>query len=255
MDTDKKLLLFLLLGLIVIFVVCSCKKKEQYAEVNIPYGGSAYAPHTLSNQVNNALFAQPQFRADLDPRSMNPDVNGQLWGQSGPMSMQASPVAPISFSEMGGSMPTKFQEPSSLTSQQAKEILDKQIGTATPKYQEASEIMPTPDMLGAMTLDPTDPKNFMYDRTIFAKLKRRYGNGVDFFRGDIQIPQEKRGWFDIRPPQEVDVVTGYFDNYIDIQQQTAIKDSVFERNMSAKDKTEDSINIYGDTRKLVYDAI
>ena len=64
---------------------------------------------------NNALFAQPQFRANLDPRSMNPDVNGQLWGQSGPMSMQASPLAPVSFSEMGGSMPTKFQEPTTLT--------------------------------------------------------------------------------------------------------------------------------------------
>jgi hypothetical protein len=264
MSTDKQLLVFLLLGLIVIFVMCSCKaKNEKYQDVNIPYGGSAYTQNELVGSANNALFAQPGFKANLDPRF---DANqGEIWGQSAPYAMRAAPITPVSFAEMGGNMPTKmampskmpskFVEPTELTAQQAAQALDQAIGTTTPKFQEANELMPTPDMLGAMTLDPTDPKNFMYDRTIFAKLKRRYGNGVDFFRGDIQIPQEKRGWFDIRPPQENDIVTGYFDNYIDIQQQTSIKDSVFERTWSPEEKKEDAVNIYGNTRKLVYDML
>jgi hypothetical protein len=77
--------------------------------------------------------------------------------------------------------------------------------------------------------DPTNSENFMYDRTIFAPLKRRYANGVDFFRGDIHVKQQNRGWFDISPATEKDIVTGYFDRYIDIQQETAIRDANFTR--------------------------
>ena len=58
-------------------------------------------------------------------------------------------------------MPSKFAEPETqLTSEQADQALNQAIGSTTPKFQEANELMPTPDMLGAMTLDPTDPKNF-----------------------------------------------------------------------------------------------
>ena len=84
--------------------------------------------------------------------------------------------------------------------------------------------------------DPTNSENFMYDRTIFAPLKRRYANGVDFFRGDIHVKQQNRGWFDISPATEKDIVTGYFDRYIDIQQETAIRDANFNRSISPEER-------------------
>jgi hypothetical protein len=84
--------------------------------------------------------------------------------------------------------------------------------------------------------DPTNANNFMYDRTIFAPLKRRYANGVDFFRGDIHVKQQNRGWFDIAPATEKDIVTGYFDRYIDIQQETAIRDANFNRSISPEER-------------------
>ena len=86
-------------------------------------------------------------------------------------------------------------------------------------------------------MDPTDAQNFMYDRTIFAPLKRRYGNQVDFFRGDVQIKQQNRGWFDISPATEKDIVVGYFDRYIDIQQEMAINDATFTRSLTPAQQT------------------
>jgi hypothetical protein len=81
-------------------------------------------------------------------------------------------------------------------------------------------------------LDPTDPNNFIYERTLFAPLKRRNYGDVDYFRGDLEIMPEKRGWFDIRSVGDKDVVQGYFSNYSDIQQSATVKDSIFERTLT-----------------------
>jgi len=83
-------------------------------------------------------------------------------------------------------------------------------------------------------------------------LKRRYGNQVDFIRGDIDVAPIYRGYFDIRPPSDVDVVKGYFDSYIDIQQNTAIRDSVFERATPIEKLQENAVNPFGDVSKLSY---
>jgi hypothetical protein len=78
-------------------------------------------------------------------------------------------------------------------------------------------------------MDATDPQNFMYTRTVFAPLKRQYGNQVDFIRGDIDVKQEFRGWFDARPATAKDLASSYFASYLDIQQATAIKDANYVR--------------------------
>jgi hypothetical protein len=110
--------------------------------------------------------------------------------------------------------------------------------------------MPTPDMRYAAGLDPTDPNNFIYERTLFAPLKRRYGNNVDFFRGDIDVTPEKRGWFDTRSVGSQDIVKGYFSNYTDIQQQTTLRDSYFDRQVSAQEKLVANTNPFGDVNRL-----
>jgi hypothetical protein len=281
MQMDKQLLIVLLVGLVIVFIMCSCSKndKEMYVD-------GAYNPQTLSNVKNNALFAQPQFAADLTPRFDGVTSAGTIYGNPAPIQYQASYITPVSqmgmpqsqsvpqqamhpnrpvelfnqpqriatnFAQMGGSVPQKaaadqYQTEDKISSNQIAHM----IGSGTPEYQETSELMPTPDMKGTITVDPTDPKNFMYDRTIFSQLKRRYGNGVDFFRGDLQIPQEQRGWFDIMPAAQTDIVTGYFDNYIDIQQTTYIKDAEYERTLPADVIEDGKIRPYGEIQKLSY---
>ena len=118
-----------------------------------------------------------------------------------------------------------------LTSSQVDEMLAK-VGKGTPQLQDVKDIMPTPDMRYSANLDPTDPNNFIYERTLFAPLKRRNYGDVDYFRGDLEIMPERRGWFDIRSVGDKDVVQGYFSNYSDIQQSSTLKDSIFERTLT-----------------------
>jgi hypothetical protein len=274
---DKQLLIVLLVGLVIVFIMCSCSKTSE------PYVNGAYNPHTLSNVKNNAIFAQPQFLADLSPRFDGVSSAGTIYGNPAPIQYQASYITPVSqmgmpeaqqpqpqvpqsfateqqqirpiefkvasnFAQMGGSVPQKAAADQYLAEDKiSSNQIAHMIGSGTPEYQETEELMPTPDMKGVITVDPTDPKNFMYDRTIFSQLKRRYGNGVDFFRGDLQIPQEQRGWFDLMPAAQTDIVTGYFDNYIDIQQTTYIKDAEFERTVPTDLLEEAKVRPYGKT--------
>ncbi len=131
-----------------------------------------------------------------------------------------------------------------LTSSQVDEMLAK-VGKGTPQLQDVKDIMPTPDMRYSANLDPTDPNNFIYERTLFAPLKRRNYGDVDYFRGDLEIMPEKRGWFDTRSVGDKDVVQGYFSNYTDIQQSTSVKDSIFERTLTPEMKRVQNTSPYG----------
>ena len=139
-----------------------------------------------------------------------------------------SVMMPKTFATMGGGYGgAPGLQNKVLTSSQADEMLQNKMNGGTPELPEVS--LPLNNIEFEGNMDPTNAQNFMYDRTIFAPLKRRYGNQVDFFRGDVQIKQQNRGWFDISPATEKDIVVGYFDRYIDIQQETAIRDANFTR--------------------------
>ena len=131
-----------------------------------------------------------------------------------------------------------------LSSSQVDEMLAK-VGKGTPQLQDVKDIMPTPDMRYSANLDPTDPNNFIYERTLFAPLKRRNYGDVDYFRGDLEIMPEKRGWFDIRSVGDKDVVQGYFSNYSDIQQSSTLKDSIFERTLTPDQRQIQRSSPYG----------
>jgi hypothetical protein len=180
---------------------------------------------------------------------------------SAPMDMLAAPPSGspldaetfqnVDFQSLGGAaapIPA-----GGLTTGQVNDMLRDKIGSGTPEMQETKDLLPVPDMRYTTGLDPTDPQNFMYDRTIFGRLKRRYGNGVDFFRGDIDVKPQYRGWFDLQPPTETDVVRGYFENYIDIEQETAVRDAVFDRVTPIESLYQASINPGGKTYLTRYD--
>jgi len=132
-----------------------------------------------------------------------------------------------------------------LTSSQVDDMLAK-VGKTTPQLQDVKDIMPTPDMRYSANLDPTDPNNFIYERTLFAPLKRRRYGDVDFFRGDLEIEPIKRGYFDIRSVGDKDVVRGYFaSGFTDIQQAATVRDSIFERTLTPEQKQVRQTSPYG----------
>lgn len=206
----------IVLGLIVFFaIVLPMMSKKENFEIGDPERWAQAPPN---------LAALP-----VSPRSNLPGMSSSsMFGDS---YMQAAPPQPVmgtqvDFATMGGGFGGAPDRPAGvLTSAQAGDMLQQTMNGGTPEYYEAA--LP----LGSVehSTDPTDPRNFMFDRTIFAPLKRQYGNGVDFIRGDIDVKQEFRGWFDTRPATSKDIVTGYFDRYIDIQQNTALKDAQFTR--------------------------
>ena len=217
--------------------------------------------------IYSGVPMRPELKAPIAPRTDPFGVTGNPLLSSGvkpPMAYQAAPAQPVGgkaehfqqpadFSAMGSS---SAPVPSgALTTQQAAEMLNTRMGSQKPEMQETKDLMPVPDMSYSAGVDPTDPQAFMYDRTIFSRLKRRYGNGVDFFRGDIDVSPEYRGWFDIQPPTDIDVVNGYFDRYIDIQQETAIKDATFTRATPVEQLFKNAINPFGDTNKTAYSRI
>lgn len=147
-----------------------------------------------------------------------------------------------SISQMSGD--NMLLNKQTLTSDQVNTMLAR-VGKTTPELQDVKDIMPTPDMRYAAGLDPTDPNNFIYERTLFAPLKRRNYGDVDYFRGDLEIMPEKRGWFDTRSVGDKDVVQGYFSNYTDIQQNSTVRDSIFERTLTADQIQTRNTSPYG----------
>ena len=210
---------------------------------------------TVDPNIYAGVPQRPSLIAPIAPRFDGTGITGSplLANATKPgLPMQASPTSPVGgsvdLSTLGSiSAPIATGD---LTSQQVSSMLANKIGSGSPAYQETFEIMPVPDMSYSAGVDPTDPQSFMYDRTIFSRLKRRYGNGVDFFRGDIDVTPEYRGWFDVQPPTDVDIVQGYFDRYIDIQQETAIKDATFNRSTPVEQLFKNSINPFGATNKI-----
>jgi hypothetical protein len=239
------------------------KDAEQYRyyyadEAPVVTGPTAVNPEMQSVPMRpNLSFGSPLY-GRFDGNQTSSNMNAQ---SSTPIQLMASPPSGspldaatfdgVDFQELGGQgAPIAV---GGLTTQQVSDILKDRVGSGKPELQSTKDLMPVPDMRYTTGLDPTNPENFMYDRTIFGRLKRRYGNGVDFFRGDIDVKPEYRGWFDLQPPQETDIVTGYFDRYIDIQQETAIKDASFTRSTPIEDLYKASVNPGGKTYLTMYD--
>lgn len=75
-------------------------------------------------------------------------------------------------------------------------------------YADPDQLLPTPDIRSCLK-DPSDPLNYMYDRTIFAPLKRRNaGNYADYIRGDLPIEPIRGSWFSVATIPSVDLVKG-----------------------------------------------
>jgi hypothetical protein len=229
----------------------SIKKREGFRADDIPTGGRN-SSNTVYDGQQGIMSNPGNFPSTPSVRS---DVNGTI--QSGLRATAPGQISavgasftngsgsPIDYKSIGSYTQNTLLRNNLLTSSQVTQALKDVYGGKTPELQTAQDLLPIPDMKYASTVDPTNPQNFIYDRTLFARLKRRYGNGVDFIRGDIDIKPEYRGWFDIRPPADNDLVQGYFDKYIDIEQETQLQDAIFTRNTPISDALEGQVNPWG----------
>lgn len=235
----------ILIGVIVILaialVVYSCASKKQIA-VKEGYQDLQWA----KDYGKGNWVSRPNFRADLSPRFDAERVGGgNIVGSYPGLNVQAAPLTPVesvlsvstpSYAAMGGPNGAYGDErlPSGgLTTSQVNTILSEKFGRGTsdtPVYTDPKQLLPVADMKKALARDPSDPNTFMYDRYIFAPLKRRYGQvPVDFIRGDLAIPQIRMGYFDVSPVARQDLMAGYFQDYLDISEATSIKDAIWER--------------------------
>jgi hypothetical protein len=204
--------------------------------------GFAFYPDQ-SKRVESRLFDPNLASLPLAPRALPPGLQSQSLSGT-PPDAQIGPSQPVfnpgmqggqgavgimDFSAMGGYAAPE-RPLGTMTSQQASQMLQTQMNGGTPQ-------LPAVDLplnnISFESLDPTDPNNLVYNRTVFAGLKRNLGKtDVDHFRGDIEITSPQPGggaWFNTRPPTQEDVVVGYFTNYLDVQQFQAQKDALFTR--------------------------
>lgn len=236
---DKSAIAILFAGLFAVSFALSKYQAAQKIAKREHYQNTFLA----SDYSGGNWVARPNFRADLSPRFDAERVGGgNITGEFPGMSVQGAGVTPVeslmdlatnpSYAAMGGPN-AAYSDPrlqGGLSTNQVNEILSQKFGRSGQEYVEPKSLLPVPDMKKALAKDPSDPNTFMYDRYLFAPLKRRYGNvQVDFIRGDIPIQQYRTGWFDSRPVAQNDVAQGYFSDYLDVQQSTILKDTMFNR--------------------------
>ncbi len=96
-------------------------------------------------------------------------------------------------------------------------------------FFDPKQLLPKSDIRSCFK-DPQDPSNYMYDRTLFAPLKRRYNTGTDFVRGDIYIAPNRFGWFDTPANPGTDLNAGFFNlNYPSFEQSVSLQDTQVQR--------------------------
>ncbi len=204
---DQKTTIFVvLIVLLVVIIACKCSKKdsnENYSEV------------FLTGDYNNYMVQRPSFKGDLSPR-FDPyrEGGGNIRG-SYPENFDVQSVGPnpLSSGEMGAASELDYATLGGETQMNAKfekscKKLDMSYNKMTESlsYTDPSQMLPAPDLRSCFK-DPTNPENYMYDRTLFAPLKRRHAkNYVDYIRGDLYIPPNRFGWFDTPTIPHVDLV-------------------------------------------------
>lgn len=177
--------------------------------------------------MTGSIFDAPQY-----VNYKNVDYNSTIAQNN---SFSSSGMSSASGMANGGDYDTMGPDFASMANQNKMQAVAKyrsSIAGSAPdlmQYSTPKELLPTPDMRQPLMRDPSDPVNFMYDRTIFAPLKTRNHNTPDRIRGDIDIAPIKTGWFDVSAVPSTDLAKGYFGSYNDIQEYQDIQDAVYSK--------------------------
>lgn len=213
MNKTTVIVILVLAVLAVVVIVKMKKNKEGYSEV------------MLQNNDEDNYVQRPSFKAELAPR-FDPYRTGGGFIKSSfaPLEMQAAGVTPLSDNEYvesatGSLTPNSDSDFSSIATD--KENIKEYTGSCgkvgedavaefkkAQGYMDPSQMLPIPDTRDCLK-NPSDPENYMYDRTLFAPLKRRHADiPVDYIRGDLYIPPIRTGWFDTPSVPSIDLQKG-----------------------------------------------
>ena len=128
--------------------------------------------------------------------SVRSDVNGTLQGglrATAPGQLSAAGASftntsgsPIDYKSVGSYTQDTLLRNNNLTSEQVAQALKDVYGGKTPDLQSARDLLPIPDMKYTSSIDPTNPENFIYNRTLFARLKRRYGKAISMLNQNTE---------------------------------------------------------------------
>jgi hypothetical protein len=117
------------------------------------------------------------------------------------------------------------------------------------RAQEAAKSLRDPKKPSVFeTKDISESESFMYERSIFSRLKERYGNGVDFVRDDTDNSPKYKGWFVNQPetnpfdssnPFNIDIST-LLTTSSEKDKNTPVKD-IIDTNTNKKTTSEFSV--------------
>ncbi len=219
MDSKNVLLIVLVVVIIGIAAYCymnsNSSKKEHYKEV------------FLTGGYNDSAVQRPTFKANLAPRFDPYREGGGYIKGSFPDNYSVQSVGPNSLSKgeieaakqldyatLGGEnkMLSEYDEACKLMKRGEYKVA-KEVALASMDYVEPKDLLPEPDMRSCVK-DPTNPANYMYDRTLFAPLKQRTSNIPDRVRGDLNIAPIRYGWFDSPAVPGVDLAKGATQGFI-----------------------------------------
>lgn len=97
-------------------------------------------------------------------------------------------------------------------------------------FADPKQLLPKMDMAHSNMRDPTNPDNYIYDRTLFAPLKRRINTATDYIRGDLYIAPQNYGWFNVAANPGTDLNPGFFNlNYPSFEQSVQLQDTEVHR--------------------------
>jgi hypothetical protein len=204
----------------------------------------------FSLQSPNMMYSSNSFNANLQPHAgQDPTAASYLslrssdpYAGAGIMRSGVNPENSSQYLAVGGTSTTltmngdKYSTPGGGSSDYASLVEANAPPAKAPSFKSSSldyttpqELLPTPDMRQRLSKDPSDPSNFMYDRTLFAPLKPRNLNTADRIRGDLDIQPVKTGWFDIATNPKIDLIKGYLGSFKDIEEYTDLQDVIYER--------------------------
>jgi hypothetical protein len=200
-------------ALLVVWWLCKNKKKEGYSEVFLTTG------------VNDSMVQRPTFKPNLAPRFDPFRESGGYIRGSYPNSYDVQAIGPspiedmaslsnFDYATLGGE--DKMNEGFNQACKKVKAgqyQLGEEVALASMDYTDPKDLLPEPDMRACFK-DPTNPENYMYERTLYAPLKQRTTNYPDRIRGDLYIPPIRTGWFDSPCIPNVDLARGATQGFI-----------------------------------------
>lgn len=189
---------------------------------------SAEAPRFSRENFDKNLISSPSIKTMNREFHSNVAMMHAPAAPNMPMTPQRMALEPID--EPFAQAPLRSDDFSSLGSLDAPmNCAQERAQRPDLSFSDPKQLLPKTDIRQCMR-DPTDPANYMYDRTLFAPLKRRYKSNVDFIRGDVYVEPNRFGWFDTPANPGTDLSVGFFNlNYPSYEQNVQLEESSVQR--------------------------